>query len=128
MPTQLNETWLPGREPEINTDMLGGLTKTATISKEVKRILDDLEGRKFRWLQNITIIKVLKDSHSKLTSDDLLWYTRTMDEKDTEDQQFLREIKIKDTSLVMPRALSHKIKALIESPLYTTYEEYLRNR
>jgi hypothetical protein len=48
MPTQLNETWLPGREPEINTDMLGGLTKTATISKEVKRILDDLEGRKFR--------------------------------------------------------------------------------
>lgn len=128
MPTQLNETWLPGREPEINTDILGGLTKTATISKEVKRILDDLEGRKFRLLQSITVIKVLKDTHSKLTSDDLLWYIRTMDKTDTEDQQFLREIKIKDTNIVIPRTLSKKIQALIESPLYITYEEYLRNR
>lgn len=128
MPTQLNETWLPGREPEINTDILGGLTKTATISKEVKRILNDLEGRKFRLLQSITVIKVLKDTHSKLTSDDLLWYIRTMDKTDTEDQQFLREIKIKDTNIVIPRTLSKKIQALIESPLYITYEEYLRNR
>ena len=51
-----------------------------------------------------------------------------MDEKDTEDQQFLREIKIKDTNIVIPRAFSKKIQALIESPTKTTYEEYLRNR
>lgn len=79
-------------------------------------------------MQSITVLKVLKDTHSTLTSDDLLWYIRTMDQKDTEDQQFLREIKIKDTNLVMPRTLSKKIQAFIESPTKTTYEEYIRNR
>ena len=128
MPTQLNETWLPGKESIINTNILGWVSNAAPVSKEVMRILDELKDRKFRWLQSITVIKVLKDTHSKLTSDDLLWYIRTMDEKDTEDQQFLREIKIKDTNIVIPRALSHKIQALIESPTKTTYEEYLHNR
>lgn len=128
MPTQLNETWLPGREPEINTDILGWVSNTAPVSKEVQHLLDILGDRRSRGHQSIPAIKTIKDSHSKLTSDDLLWYIRTMDEKDTEDQQFLREVKIKDTNIVIPRALSHKIQALIESPTKTTYEEYLRNR
>ena len=42
MPTQLDNTWLPGLEKEINSDMLGWVSKTHEVTKEVENILKDL--------------------------------------------------------------------------------------
>ncbi len=43
MPTQLDNTWLPGYEKALDTNFVGGLEGTTQISKEVLRILKSLE-------------------------------------------------------------------------------------
>lgn len=106
--------WLPIWKSIIDTDMLGGLDGTRPTSKDIKKILDSVGGRIYRWLQSIPVLRILKDSHSKLTSDDLLWYLRGIGINDTEDKIAIKEIKIKDDSIVIPRVLSTKIKLAID--------------
>ena len=111
MPTQLDNTWLPGDEKLWNTNLLGGLDGTSRISPEVLRIIKALEGRKYQGLQTIPMIKLIRDSHSKISSDDLLWYIRG--NTIPEDMKLLKETIIRDTNLVIPRVLSGKIQAAI---------------
>ncbi len=112
MPTQLDNTWLPDKEKVINSDLLGWLSGTHQVTKEVLVILENLGDRKYRWLQSIPIFKKLEDHHSDITSDDLLWYIiRWLSE---EEIILLKDVKVKWDSMVIPRALSRKINDAIK--------------
>jgi hypothetical protein len=116
MPTQLDNTWLPGYEKALDTNLLGGLEGTTQVSKEVLRILKSLEWRKYRGLQTIPMIKLLMDNHSKISSDDLLWYisgTTT-----PEDMKLLADTIIRHTNIVIPRILSWKIQSAITNLIW----------
>ncbi len=112
MPTQLDSTWLPDKEKVINSDLLGWLSGTHQVTKEVLVILENLGDRKYRWLQSIPIFKKLEDHHSALTSDDLLWYISKG--ISLEDIILLKDIKIKWDSMTIPRVLSRKISEAIK--------------
>ena len=112
IPTQLDSTWLPDKEKVINSDLLGWLSGTHQVTKEVFAILENLGDRKYRWLQSIPIFKKLEDHHSAITSDDLLWYIQG--KLSEEEFVLLKDIKIKWDSMVIPRALSRKINDAIK--------------
>ncbi len=111
MPTQLDSSWLPGEEKEINSDLLGWLSGTHSVTKKVLAILENLGDMQYRWLQSIPILKKLQDRHSDLTSDDLLWYIKGG--LSEEELILLKDIKIKWDSMVIPRGFSKKIRIAI---------------
>ncbi|MBC7503549.1 hypothetical protein H7169_01130 [Candidatus Gracilibacteria bacterium] len=111
MPTQLDPTWLPGNEPILDSDILGGVYKTSRVSKKVSEIIEILSERVVQGTCYVFRIKNIKDSHSEIKSDDLLWYIRGGISED--EKKLLENIKMKGNNIVIPRELSGKISTAI---------------
>jgi hypothetical protein len=113
MPTQLDSSWLPSYEVPIDSDIQGWIEKTSQVSGKVLEILEVLTERIIRWNQYFLRLKNIKDWHSKLSSDDLLWYIKRW--LSTDEKIQIEDIKIKWDTIVIPRELSKKIQKSIDS-------------
>lgn len=122
MATELDNSLIPGRKKAPNSDLLGWISdKTCNITTEVRVHLEKLIDRKYRSeginhtksksFETVPVFKKLQDHHSKLTSDDLLWYIRQMNEIELRE---LKNIKIKWEDMIIPRELSREIIKEIE--------------
>ncbi len=113
MPTQLDSNWLPWYERKIDSDMQWWVYKTSQVSKKVLEILEILTERTIQWWQYFLKLKNIKDGHSSLLSDDLLWYIKWW--LTTDERLLIEQIKIKWDNIVIPRELSTKIQKTINT-------------